>query len=50
MVLEYYKVTKKEKKKPVICPHNDACKCTTMDCERCGWNPKVDKRRKAAKL
>lgn len=28
-----------------ICPHNEACRCDRMNCENCGWNPKVAKQR-----
>ena len=32
----------KRKPKPVKqCPHNTACQCSDMKCDRCGWNPKV---------
>lgn len=48
MVLEYYKVVKQEKK-PFICPHNAACRCTEMNCKRCGWHPEVEKRRKESR-
>ena len=27
-------------KKPQQCPYNEACWCTTKNCERCGWYPK----------
>lgn len=28
-----------------ICPHNEECRCTSTNCEPCGWNPKVYKQR-----
>ena len=28
-----------------ICPHNPECRCTSTNCEPCGWNPKVFRRR-----
>ena len=45
MELEYYKVEKQEKKKPLPCPHNDGCKCMVKNCMKCGWHPAVAKRR-----
>lgn len=44
MELEYYKVQKKEKA-PIVCPHNEACRCLVKDCYHCGWHPKVAKMR-----
>lgn len=29
----------------IICPYNDECRCTSTNCEPCGWNPKVYRRR-----
>ena len=26
-----------------ICPHNKECRCTTLTCDTCGWNPEVAK-------
>lgn len=31
-----------------ICPHNNACRCSTPACDTCGWNPAVQSRRVAA--
>lgn len=45
MELEYVKVA--IYKKEIVCPHNNACVCTTKDCYRCGWNPTVAKLRLA---
>lgn len=28
-----------------ICPNNKECRCVAMDCDGCGWNPTVSKRR-----
>lgn len=28
-----------------ICPYNNECRCTSTNCEPCGWNPKVYRRR-----
>ncbi len=28
-----------------ICPHNKECRCVLTDCDGCGWNPTVSKRR-----
>ena len=28
-----------------ICPHNNECRCTTLDCDTCGWEPDVAKSR-----
>lgn len=44
--LEYVKVANYVK--PTVCPHNDACRCTVKECYKCGWHPKVEKRRKEA--
>ena len=44
MKLEYVKVTKYDRK-PTVCPHNSACRCTVKDCYNCGWNPVVAKMR-----
>ena len=41
--LEYVKVANYTKE--IVCPHNDACRCTARNCSRCGWNPKVAKMR-----
>ena len=30
-----------------ICPHNEGVLCENMRCAKCGWNPKVDKARRA---
>lgn len=27
------------------CPYNEGCRCRTMNCYSCGWNPKVAKAR-----
>lgn len=43
--LEYYKVDPNYKRKPYVCPHNDACTCMVKECYKCGWHPKVSKRR-----
>jgi hypothetical protein len=24
-----------------VCKYNDGCRCSTQDCDRCGWNPVV---------
>lgn len=52
MKLEYIKNDPDWKKnksyKSTSCPYNDGCFCTTKDCWRCGWNPKVAKARKEA--
>ena len=40
-----WKKKKSYKDKP--CPYNVGCRCQTMDCWRCGWNPKVDEARRA---
>lgn len=24
-----------------ICPHNPECRCTSTNCDPCGWNPEV---------
>jgi hypothetical protein len=29
-----------------ICPYNSECRCTELNCEKCGWNPKVAEERK----
>ena len=34
--------------KNIPCPYNEGCYCTSKDCWRCGWNPKVEKARKEA--
>lgn len=31
-----------------VCPHNEGVDCMTAKCERCGWNPDVQKAREAA--
>lgn len=44
MELQYIKNDpdwKPKKYKVYDCPYNDGCHCSTMDCHRCGWNPKV---------
>ena len=40
------------RRKPKVCPHNDACECTEAQrqCWKCGWNPEVAKRRMAKML
>lgn len=43
MKLEYVKVANYEKE--TVCPHNNACRCTGRNCYRCGWHPKVAKKR-----
>lgn len=30
------------------CPHNPEVLCTDPDCDKCGWNPEVEKKRKEA--
>lgn len=30
-----------------LCRFNTSINCNESDCSRCGWNPAVDKRRKA---
>lgn len=30
------------------CPHNPEVLCTVPDCDKCGWNPEVEKKRKEA--
>ena len=32
------------------CPYRECVACKTRDCDKCGWNPVVEKRRKAALL
>ena len=27
------------------CPHNKECRCRSMKCGNCGWNPQVAKER-----
>lgn len=29
-----------------ICPYNDKCRCEDLKCSKCGWNPKVDEKRR----
>lgn len=29
------------------CPHNSECRCRSMTCYKCGWNPEVAKQRSA---
>lgn len=29
----------------IICPHNDRVDCATLNCDSCGWNPVVAKKR-----
>lgn len=29
----------------IICPYNRECRCTVLECEKCGWNPEVAERR-----
>lgn len=31
-----------------LCMHNEGVLCTIRQCEGCGWNPEVEKRRKEA--
>lgn len=48
-----YRKPMPEKKKPQnsdyarICPHNEGVLCEHMKCRSCGWNPRVDKKRRA---
>ena len=28
-----------------ICPYNDGCRCTSTNCDPCGWNPAVYRQR-----
>lgn len=42
----YRKIASKNPK-PTQCPHNDGCRCIEQKCDRCGWNPSVDKQRRA---
>ena len=37
-------------KKPNVCPHNKRVACTTVQCERCGWDPTVAQKRLEALL
>lgn len=39
MKLEYVKCAHYEK--DMSCPHNEACRCASKNCHKCGWNPKV---------
>ena len=34
--------------KECLCYYNDEVLCTNKECENCGWNPVVEKRRKEA--
>jgi hypothetical protein len=45
MTLEYYKVEPKKATQPIVCPHNDACRCIDKNCGSCGWHPSVMKSR-----
>jgi hypothetical protein len=29
----------------IICHHNQECRCTHLECHKCGWNPKVAEKR-----
>lgn len=40
--------SKRKSEKSAPCPYNEGCHCTSKDCWRCGWNPKVEKARKEA--
>ena len=31
-----------------VCPHNAGVDCEEIKCDICGWNPKVEKARRAA--
>ena len=39
---------RKKSFKNIPCPYNEGCHCTSKDCWRCGWNPKVAKARRNA--
>jgi hypothetical protein len=34
----------------ITCKYNDEVNCDTMNCENCGWNPEVERRRKESLL
>lgn len=43
----YQKSVNGEILKPTKCRHNEACFCIVKKCDKCGWNPSVDKQRRA---
>lgn len=45
MELQYVKLASYEKKRTKDCIYNDGCKCQMKTCWKCGWNPKVHKKR-----
>lgn len=38
---------KKERYDKFVCPHNKEVRCLVKDCITCGWNPAVEKTRRA---
>lgn len=44
MELQYVKVGQYVNKEKA-CIYNDGCKCLMKTCWKCGWNPKVHKKR-----
>lgn len=38
---------KKDRWDKFACPHNHAVFCSVRDCDNCGWNPAVEKTRRA---
>lgn len=43
-------MSRKRKEQIVVtCPYNREVDCSDCHCERCGWNPDVDAKRKEAR-
>lgn len=47
----YQRRKRKEAKEVVMsCKYNEEVNCDGMNCENCGWNPEVERRRKESLL